>query len=168
MDDGYNYNGKFKGNFLVVGQTGFGETKFIQNLAKNKMFRELKEILDHKNTAIYTKRKKYFFLFSKEVDFKYPQTVDYFSIHLTFFERKRHVDNDIDVVLEENNIFDELIVIDTQNPIVGPLLRELDIGKKDRASELTKKAPTPGIDLHIPKRVQVLRKRNKKLENNNN
>ena len=33
-------------------------------------------------------------------------------MHLTFLQRKRHIDNDIDVVMGENNILDKLIVID--------------------------------------------------------
>lgn len=42
MDVNYSYNGKFNGNVLIFGQTGCGKTTFIQNLAKNKMFRNLK------------------------------------------------------------------------------------------------------------------------------
>ena len=30
---------------------------------------------------------------------------------LTFFQRKRHVDNNIDIVMGENNVFDKLIVM---------------------------------------------------------
>ena len=43
MDVNYSYNGKFNGNVLIFGQTGCGKTTLIQNLAKNKMFRNLKE-----------------------------------------------------------------------------------------------------------------------------
>ena len=31
---------------------------------------------------------------------------------LTFFQRKRHVDNNIDIVMGENNVFDKLIFMD--------------------------------------------------------
>ena len=33
-------------------------------------------------------------------------------MHLTFFQRKKQVDNDIDIVMGENNIFDNFIVMD--------------------------------------------------------
>ena len=38
--------------------------------------------------------------------------IDEFNMHLTFFQKKRHVDNYIDVVMGENNAFDKLIVMD--------------------------------------------------------
>ena len=41
----YIYNGEFEGNILVVGRTGCGKTTFVQNLAKNKMFGNLKEVI---------------------------------------------------------------------------------------------------------------------------
>ena len=50
--------------------------------------------------------------FQKNVDFKYPQAIDEFNMHLIFFQRKRQVDNDTDIVMGENNIFDKLIVMD--------------------------------------------------------
>ena len=42
-------------------------------------------------------------------------------------------------------IFQDISTFDAQNPVVGSLLRELDIGKKDIASDLVKKAPKPGL-----------------------
>ena len=33
-------------------------------------------------------------------------------MHLTFFQRKRQIDNDIDITMGENNIFDKRIVMD--------------------------------------------------------
>ena len=65
-------------------------------------------------------------------------------------------------------VFQGISTIDAQNPILGSLLRELDTGKKDLASELTKKASKLGVDLDIQKRIQALRKDNRKFENNNN
>ena len=41
----YIYNGEFEGNILVVGRMGCGKTTFVQNLAKNKMFGNLKEVI---------------------------------------------------------------------------------------------------------------------------
>ena len=39
----YSYDGKFEGNVLVVGRTGCGKT-FVQNLARNKLFGDIKEV----------------------------------------------------------------------------------------------------------------------------
>ena len=46
MDNEMNYccDAKFEGNILVVGRTGCGKTTFVQNLGKNKMFGEIKEV----------------------------------------------------------------------------------------------------------------------------
>ena len=41
-------------------------------------------------------------------------------------------------------VFQDILTFDAQNPVVGSLLRELDIGKKDIASGLVKKAPNQG------------------------
>ena len=32
----YTFDGKFKGNILIVGRTGCGKTTFVQNLGKNE------------------------------------------------------------------------------------------------------------------------------------
>ena len=40
----YAYNWKFEGNILTVGQTVCSKKTFVQNLAKNDLFDELKEI----------------------------------------------------------------------------------------------------------------------------
>ena len=40
----YLYDGKFEGNILIVGRTGCGEMTFVQNLGKNKLFGDIKEV----------------------------------------------------------------------------------------------------------------------------
>ena len=40
----YSYDKKFEGNILFVGQTRCRKAMFIQNIAKNNLFQELKEI----------------------------------------------------------------------------------------------------------------------------
>ena len=40
----YSYDGKSEGNVLVVGRTGCGKTTFVQNLARNKLFGDIKEV----------------------------------------------------------------------------------------------------------------------------
>ena len=48
-------------------------------------------------------------------------------------------------------MFEDISTFDAQNPIIGSLLQELDIGKKDLVSELIKKATRPDVDLDIQK-----------------
>ena len=43
MDDEYTYDEKFEDNIPIIGQTACRKTTFIQKLAKNKMFGNLKE-----------------------------------------------------------------------------------------------------------------------------
>ena len=50
--------------------------------------------------------------FQQHVDFKYPQTANEFNMHLVLFQRKRQMDNNIDIVMGENNVYDKLIVMD--------------------------------------------------------
>ena len=57
-------------------------------------------------------------------------------------------------------VFEDISKFDAENPIVGSLLRELDIGKKDVASEIVKKAPQPpGVEEIISKRLDRLKDR---------
>ena len=74
------------------------------------MFGNLKEIFWISKIPLFGEREKNVSsCFQQHVDFKYPQTIDEFNMHLT---RKRNVDNDIDTVMGENSIFDKLIVMD--------------------------------------------------------
>ena len=41
----YSYDAKSEGNISIVGRTGYGKTTFVQNLGKNKMFGEIKEVI---------------------------------------------------------------------------------------------------------------------------
>ena len=50
-------------------------------------------------------------------------------------------------------MFEDISTFDAQNPIIGSLLQELDIVKKDLANELIKEAPRPAVDLDIQKRL---------------
>ena len=55
-------------------------------------------------------------------------------------------------------MFEDISTFHAQNPVVGSLLQELDIGKKDLASELIKKAPRAGIDLDLQKQLERYQK----------
>ena len=50
--------------------------------------------------------------FQKQVHSKYSQTVDNFNMKLAFFQRKKHLDNDRDIVMGKINIYNKLIVMD--------------------------------------------------------
>ena len=55
--------------------------------------------------------------------------------------------------------FKDISTFDVENPIGGSLFKELDVGKKDIASELIKKAPRPpGVDIAI-RRIDKLKDR---------
>ena len=65
-------------------------------------------------------------------------------------------------------VFEDISMFDTENPIVGSLLREIDIGKKDVASDLKKKAPgPPGLGFTIQNRLNKLKERNETGGSNN-
>ena len=66
-------------------------------------------------------------------------------------------------------VFENISTFDTENSIVTSLLKELDVGRKDVASYLVKKAPgPPGINIAFRNRLDKLRNRQKPNENNNN
>ena len=57
-------------------------------------------------------------------------------------------------------VFEDISTFDTENLVVGSLLKELDVGKKHVASELIKNAPgPPEIDFVIKDRLNKLKDR---------
>ena len=70
--------------------------------------------------------------------------------------------NPLEFVLEDISTFD------AKNPIVGSLLRELDVRKKDVASHLIEIArEPPGLDFTIQNRLNKLNERNERGGSNN-
>ena len=64
-------------------------------------------------------------------------------------------------------VFEDISTFDAENPIVGSLLRELDVGKKSLASDLIKNASgPPGQNFEIEKRLNKL-KDFEPIDNNN-
>lgn len=79
----------------------------------------------------------------------------------------------IKIIIRRQNplelVFENISTFDTENLIVTSLLKELDVGRKDVASHLVKKAPgPPGINIAFRNRLDKLRNRQKPNENNNN
>ena len=65
-------------------------------------------------------------------------------------------------------VFKDISTFDAENPIVGSLLRELDVGKKDVASDLIKKTlRPPRLDFTIQNRLNKLKERNEIIGSNN-
>ena len=67
-------------------------------------------------------------------------------------------------------VFEDLSTFDAENPIVGSLLREIDIKKKQSDSDFIKSLPShPGKEFEIRKRLDKLKDiKNDNFNNNNN
>ena len=66
-------------------------------------------------------------------------------------------------------VFEDISTIDAENPIVGSLLREIDIKKKQSDSDFIKSlASQPGKEFEIKKRLDRLRRKSRFDRNNNN
>ena len=65
-------------------------------------------------------------------------------------------------------VFEDISTFDAENPVAGSLLKEIDVGKKDVASELIRNAPGPTrTDFVTKDRLNKLKDR-EEFENNNN
>ena len=73
----YLYDAKFEGNILIIGQTGCGKTTFVQSLAKNKMFGNIKEVFWSSKILLSKGRENNVSgCFDVEVNFKYPKNLE--------------------------------------------------------------------------------------------
>ena len=100
---------------MIVGQTGCGKTTFAQNLAKNDLFDELKEIFWISKISLSLEREENIKgCLKKTVNFTYPHSLENFNMELDFFQRKRE-DSDFNdnILMGENNVFNKLIVMDS-------------------------------------------------------
>ena len=81
------------------------------------------------------------------------------TLYLKIFSDKK---NPIELVFQDVSTFD------AQNPIVESLLKELDVGKKDLASDLVKN--TPPADFHgiLQRRLNTLKNDKLNFNSNNN
>ena len=75
---------------LIVGQTGCGKITFIQNLAKNKMFGELKNVFWLTKIELSKDGEQNISacFHGVPIRFFYPRILDDFNMQLYFFKRK--------------------------------------------------------------------------------
>ena len=111
----YSFDAKFEGNISKVGRTW----TFLRNLGKNKMFREIKEVIwvlkillskDRENNI-----REYFV--DKEMGFKYPNNRHEFDDLLDYFQRQRVPCNN--KVLGEKIKLNRFIVMDDVSDLAG-------------------------------------------------
>ena len=77
----YTYDGKFEGSILIVGRTGCGKTTFVQNLGKNKLFGDVKEVYWISKTELSKDREDNIrdCFPDQVVKFDYPSNVEEFD-----------------------------------------------------------------------------------------
>ena len=112
MDEvNYTYDRKFEGNIFVVGRTGCGKTTFVQNLGKNKLFVDIKEVYWILKIELSAEREDSIKDCFKDqvVDFKYPSSVEDFNDLLEIYKRKKSACNEN--YLGKNTILDRVIVM---------------------------------------------------------
>ena len=109
----YMCNRKFEGNIQIVGQTGCGKRTFVQNLAKDDLFGELKEIFWISKISLSSERgDNSRSCFKKHVEFKYPNNIEDFNMYLDFIQRKRDTECNDNILVGGDNAFNKLIVMD--------------------------------------------------------
>ena len=108
----YTYDGKFEGNILIVGRTGCGKTTFVQNLGKNKLFGDVKEVYWISKIELSKDREENIrnYFTDQVVKFDYPNNVEEFDDLLEMYRLKKaeYIEND----LGENMVLDKVIVMD--------------------------------------------------------
>ena len=86
----YYYDGNFEENILTVGQTGCWKRTFVQKLAKNGTFDDIKEIYWVSKICLSLEIEKNISdCFKKHVEFRYPNSLENITACLDFFQRKR-------------------------------------------------------------------------------
>lgn len=107
---GYFYDAKFEGYILIVGQTGCAKTTFVQKLAKNKMFGDIKEAYWLSKIPLPKDTEDNISgCFNVEVIFKYLKN---FDTLLDFSQRRKEKSSCNDNLMAENILMDRFIVID--------------------------------------------------------
>ena len=82
----YSHSGKFDGNILVLGQTAYGKTTFVQNLEKNKLFGKIKDVSWVTKIALSREREQNIrSCFDVPMEFFYPQNVGELNVIIDNF-----------------------------------------------------------------------------------
>ena len=89
----YTYNGKFEGNIVVVRRTGCRKTTFAQNLGKNKLFGDIKEVYWISKIELSAETEDGIKDCFKDqiVNFKYPSSVEDFNDMLEICKQKNQI-----------------------------------------------------------------------------
>ena len=73
------------------------------------------------------------------------------------------------ILRQQKPVFEDIPTFDSENPVVGSLLRQLDVGKKKFTSDLIKQAPnTPGVDFAFRNRLNRLKDVKEPTDDNSN
>ena len=98
------YDGKFSGNILIVGQTECGKTTFVQKLALNNFFGDLKKVKWLSGIRLSKRREAEIESnFSCEVKFSYPIDDDEFGDKLEEFKLESESENNNNNKNNNNN-----------------------------------------------------------------
>ena len=113
------YDGKFSGNILIVGQTECGKTTFVQKLALNNFFGDLKKVKWVSGICLSKRREAEIESnFSCEVKFSYPIDEDELGDKLEEFKLESESENNNNNNNNNVNVFgekstrDKLIIFD--------------------------------------------------------
>ena len=108
----YMYDGKFKGNILIVGRAGCEKTTFVRNLRKNKMFGDVKEVYWISKIELSEDREESIrdCFVNHNVKFDCPNNAEEFDdlLEMYRFRKADYIENH----LGENMMLDKLIVMD--------------------------------------------------------
>ena len=119
MENNEVYDGKFIGNILIVGRTECGKTTFVQKLALNNFFDELKKVKWLSGIKLSKKREAEIESnFYCEVKFSYPKDTDELADELEGYkleseDEQNNIQNSENVnIFGEKSKRDKLIVFD--------------------------------------------------------
>ena len=95
----YGYDGKIGSNILIVGRTGCGKTTFVQNLGKNKLFGDVKEVYWISKTEFSKDREENIrdCFTDQIVTFNYPNNVEELDdlLQMYRFRKTEYIGNDL-------------------------------------------------------------------------
>ena len=87
----YRYDRKFEGNILIVRRTSCSKTTLVQNLDKNKLFGDVKEVywISRIELSKYREKNIRDCFVDQTINFDYPNNVEEFNDLLEVYTRKK-------------------------------------------------------------------------------